>query len=29
MRVMMKLYLFAPIAKHVFASQCKVVVFIW
>jgi hypothetical protein len=25
---MMKLYLFAPTTKHIFGSQCKVVVFI-
>jgi hypothetical protein len=24
----MKLYLFAPITKHIFSNQCKVVVFI-
>lgn len=28
MGVMMKLYLFVPATKHVFGSQCKVVVFI-
>jgi hypothetical protein len=29
MRVMMELYRFAPITKHVSASQCEIIILIW